>query len=65
MLQQQLVLLHAWSYLLQIGINTLLPPLGVLNLSVLGMAWVADDELAVEQVKGKVNYTICIANRCH
>ena len=64
-LQQRLVLLHAWSYLLQIGMNTLVPPVGALLLSGLGILWVGEDQLAREQVKGKVNYTICIANRCH
>ena len=69
-----LVLLHAWSYLLQIGmdtllaltfgdkfaVNTILPSLGAHSIGLIG---ITDDELAVEQVKGKVNYAICIANR--
>lgn len=41
--------------LVQIGVNTLLPPVGVLSLSTLGLAWAFDDaELHMEQVKGKV-----------
>ena len=49
-------------YLLQIGMNTLLLPLGALSLSAIGLGWIADDELAIGQVKGKVNYSILITN---
>ena len=54
-----LVLLHAWSYLLQIARHIAsFRPLPV-DLFDLIRAWRASDELAVDQVKGKVNYTIC------
>ena len=59
-----LVLLHAWSYLLQIA-GHLPVSLQSLRVNVIDLikAWRDSDELAVEQVKGKVNYAICIANR--
>ena len=46
-----------WCYLVQIGANTIVAPLGALSLSLLGLAWAFDiDELHKEQVKDKVNY---------